>query len=148
MVPPDVLKLTMSAVAPPSMDLYGAISSFSAETIGPIIAHGDFVAQLVFHFDVRHAVHVGCCLADEEAEHFALRGELDERELNRLVGGERSAEWPAFASVFNGLVDAVDSCTEGGSCLPDPVFMNKSLGDGQTAAEWTENARFRRVYVR
>lgn len=64
---PYMLELAMSAVAPPAMNLDRTIGRFSTQSVGPVIAHADFVAELRLDFDMVHAVHVCGGLADEQA---------------------------------------------------------------------------------
>ena len=46
-MPPYMLELAMSAVAPSTVDLDRAICRFGAQSVGPIIAHADLVTELV-----------------------------------------------------------------------------------------------------
>jgi hypothetical protein len=67
MMPPYMLELAMSAVAPSTVDLDRAICRFGAQSVGPIIAHADLVTELRLNFNVVHTVHVYGSLADEKA---------------------------------------------------------------------------------
>src|SRR3546814_12236179 len=68
---------------------------------------------------VRHIVHIPRGLADQQAEHFGLRRELDERELDRLILRERLAERFALPRVFHALFDAIDRGTQRRGRLAD-----------------------------
>jgi hypothetical protein len=132
-VPPDVLELAVPTVSPATVDLDRTVGCLSAQSIGPVVAHADFVAQFRLDLDMIHAIHVGGGLADEKTQHLALGCELDEWELDGLVGCEWLAKWPSLACVCDTLFDAVDSSTERGCCLADAVFVYEGLSNRQSA---------------
>ena len=80
---------------------------------------------------------------DQRAQHLALRLQLDQRELDRLVGGQRLAERLALLGVGDGLVDAVLRGAEAGGGLADPVLVEEVLHDREAAALAAEDRRCR-----
>ena len=112
MVPPDMLKLAMSTVSPSTMNLDRTIGRFGAQSVGPIVAHADFITEFRLDFDMVHTIHVCSGLAYEQTQHLTLGRKFDEWELNCLVGGEWLAEWASSACECNALLDAVDCCAE------------------------------------
>ena len=107
---PYVLKLAMSAVTPSTVNLNRAIGRFGAQSIGPIIAHADLVAELRLDFDMVHTIHICGGLANEQAQHLTLSCKFDQRELNCLVGGQWFAEGASSACISDTLLHAVDCC--------------------------------------
>jgi hypothetical protein len=100
------------------MNLHRPIRRLATETIRPIITHTHLMAQLPRDLLRRCAgVHFRGGFEDQQLEHLALRGELHDWELNRLVGGEGLAEGGTLAGVEDRLVDAVLGCAEGGGGL-------------------------------
>jgi len=131
-MPPDVLERLLSAVAISTVDLHRPIRRLAAQPIAPVVAHGDVHAELELHFPVRHGVHFGGRLADQVAQHHALRRELDNGELDALVVRQRLPEGFALVRMLDGFVDAVFGRSETRRCLPDPVLMYECLSDGET----------------
>ena len=112
MVPPNMLKRIMPTIPPTSKRLNRPIRGLCTESVRPVVAHADLITQFLLDFAVWHGIHVVGCFADQEAKHFALGRELDEGELDCLVGGEGFAEGAALAGVGYGLLDAVDCCSQ------------------------------------
>ncbi|KAJ4348757.1 uncharacterized protein N0V89_010135 [Didymosphaeria variabile] len=135
MMSPNMLKRQTPGIPISPMDLYRAIRSFATQPVSPVIAHGNFIPEPRFDFDVRHGVHFYGGFADEEAQHLALGGELDEGKLDGLVMGEGRAEGGAGISVGDGLLDAVGGGAEGGGSLPDAVFVDEGLGDAEAGVD-------------
>ena len=79
----------------------------------------------------------------QRAEHLALRVELDERELDRLVRGERLAERCADLGVLDRLVDAELRGAEARRRLADPVLVEEVLDDTEPAALTAEDRAVR-----
>ena len=75
----------------------------------------------------------------ERPEHLALRLELDERELDRLVRGERLAERGADLGVLDRLVDAELGRAEARRGLADAVLVEEVLHDTEPASLTTED---------
>jgi hypothetical protein len=124
-----MLKWLFSAIAITTVDLYGPIRRLTAQSISPVISHGDIHADPEFDLLVRHAIHFCGSLADKVAQHHALSSKFDNRELDTLIVGERFAEGFALIRVFDGLIDAILGGAETRGCLPNPVFVHKSLRD-------------------
>src|SRR5947209_16601488 len=102
----DVLKRFVARIADAAMDLHGPICGFAAETVGPIVAHRHFVGEAFFHLGFRHLVHLPCGLADQQPQHFGLRGQLHQRPLNGLVFGQRLAERLTRPRILYAYLDA------------------------------------------
>src|SRR5215831_11530046 len=79
---------------------------------------------------------------DERAQHLALRLQLNQGELDRLIGSERLAEWLALPGIGNSLIDAVLRGAEAGRGLPDPVLVEEVLNDLQATALAAEDRAF------
>src|SRR5579859_4536108 len=73
-------------------------------------------------------------LLDERPEHLALRVQLGERELDRLVARERFAERRPGLGVLHRTVDAELRGAEAGSGLADAVLVEEVLHDLESAA--------------
>ena len=84
---------------------------------------------------------------DEGAEHLALGVQLDQRELDRLVGRQRLAERFAFLGVLDGPVDAELRRAETGRRLADAVLVEEVLGDLQAAALAAEDRAVGHAHV-
>src|SRR5262249_1998243 len=70
---------------------------------------------------------------DQRAQHLALRLQFNQRELDRLVRGQRPAERLALPGISDRLVDAVLGGSEAGSGLPDPGLVEEVLHYLQSA---------------
>ena len=99
MMPPIMLKRPPPTIPISAMDLDRPIGGLAAQPVRPVIAHADFVAEAALDVHVRHGVHLQGRLADQEAQHLELGGELDEGELDGLVVGEGLAEGAAGGGV-------------------------------------------------
>lgn len=82
------------------MHLHCAVGRFADEAVGVVVTHRNLVGEFDRHFRLRHLVHFPGGLEDQQAEHLGLRGELHQRELDRLVGGQRLAEGLAPSAYF------------------------------------------------
>ena len=80
---------------------------------------------------------------DERPEHLALRVQLDEGELDRLVRGQRLSEWGADLGVLDRLVDAELGGAEAGRGLTDPVLVEEVLDDTEPAPLTAEDRAIR-----
>jgi hypothetical protein len=67
-----------------------------------------------------------------------LGRELDQRELDRLVLGERPAERLSLARVFDTLVDAVDGSAERACGLADAVLVDKHCASDRPRPDFAE----------
>lgn len=120
------------------MNLHGPVRRRADKVVGPKIAHADSIAERVFHARVRHLVHGGGRLEDEQAEGSGLGVEADEGELDGLVGGEGGPKGVAGERVADGATDAVLCGAEGAGGLADAVLVDEGLRDGQAAAFGSE----------
>lgn len=138
MMPPYVLKRHMPRIAHAAMDLNRPVRRLRAQPVRPVVAHADLIPEPLLDLYVRHAVHQCCCLTDQQPQHAGLRVQLDQRELDALVVGERRAEGLALVGVGDGGLDAEDGCAERGGCLPDAVLVHEGLSDGEAVVEGAE----------
>ena len=81
MVTIDVLEGLVSRIAQTAMNLHRPIRRLAAETIAPVITH----RNLVRDGERAVTVHEPGRLVDQRAQHLALRLQLHQGELNRLV---------------------------------------------------------------
>ena len=95
----DVLERLVPRVAEAAVHLHGPVGGLAAQPVGPVVAHADLVA--LAERAVR--VHRPRRLVDQRAQHLALRLQLDQRELDGLVGGQRLAERLALLGVLHRL---------------------------------------------
>ena len=79
---------------------------------------------------------------DQSAQHFNLRLELYQWELNTLMGRERFAKGFSYPRVLDSLADTVLRRTEAGCCLPDSILVKKMLNDLESSAFTTKNRIF------
>ena len=148
-MPPDMLKRLVPTIPVAAMHLDGAVRGLRTQPIGIVITHADFMAHLALD---RHpgglagrlaargdGVHLGGGAQDQEAQHLLLRGEFDERPLDRLVAAQRLAEHHALVGVRDAAVDAELGGAAGGGSLADAVFVREGLGDGEAVVDGTEN---------
>ncbi len=84
---------------------------------------------------------------DERPQHLALGLQLDEGELDALVGGERLAERRSLLRVAHGLVDAELGRPQRGGRLADAILVEELLDDLQAAPLATEDRRVRHPHV-
>src|SRR5712672_3387667 len=98
----DVFKGLVPGVADTPVYLHGPVRSFTAEPVCPVVAHGNLVRQSLLYLGMGHLVHLPGGLADQEAQHLALCGELDQGPLDRLIARQLLAEGLAHASIFHG----------------------------------------------
>src|SRR5689334_1233083 len=87
-VPVDVLERHLAGVAESAVYLDRAVGRLTAQPVRPVVAH----RHLVGDGEGAVLVHGPGGLVDERAQHLALRLQLDERELDALVGRERLPE--------------------------------------------------------
>ena len=87
-VPVDVLERAVPRVAQAAVHLHGAVGGLAAQPVGHVVAHGNLVGL----GERPVGVHAPRGLVDERPQHLALRLQLDQRELDRLVARERLAE--------------------------------------------------------
>src|SRR6266851_4487531 len=135
----DVFKGLVPGVADTPVYLHGPVRSFTAEPVCPVVAHGNLVRQSLLYLGMGHLVHLPGGLADQQAQHLALCGELDQGPLNRLIARQLLAEGLAHASIFHALLDAVDRGAEGARRLADSVLVHEGLRKRQPAFGWAEN---------
>ena len=114
------------------------IRGLATQSVRPIITHTDFIPEASFHLHMRHGVHLQRRFPNEETQHFDLRVEFYERELNRLVVGEGATEGTPGVGVGDGGRDAVGGGAEGGGGLAEAVFVREGVGDGEAGVEGAE----------
>src|SRR6478672_6240980 len=142
-VPVDVLERLVPRVAEPAVYLHGPVGGLAAQPVGHVVAHG----HLVRLGQRPVGVHTPGRLVDEGTEHLALRLQLDQRELDGLVGRERLAERLAGPGVRHGAVDAELGGAQAGGGLADPVLVEEVLDDLQAAAFGAEDGAVRHAHV-
>src|SRR5262249_56697293 len=106
-----------------AVNLHRPVRGFAAQPVRPVVAHG----HLVGGGEGTLGVHQPGGLVDQRAQHLALRLQFNQRELDRLVRGQRPAERLALPGISDRLVDAVLGGSEAGSGLPDPVLVEEVL---------------------
>ena len=100
---------------------YGSIRCLRTESVGPVVAHVDLVAQVELNLLWLHVVYVVGRLAGQQSEHLHLRRQLDLRDLDGLVFRRRLAKRLPLSGVFDRFLDAVRGR------LTDAVFMHERL---------------------
>ena len=112
------------------MHLHGAVGGVTAQPVGHEVAHGDLVG-----LGQRPVlVHAPRGLVDERPEHLALRLQLDQRELDRLVARERLTERGSGLGVLHRAVDAELRGAEARRGLADAVLVEEMLHHRQASA--------------
>jgi len=126
----DVLEGLVPRVAQATVHLHGAVGGVTAQPVGHEVAHGDLVGlgqrPVLIHAPRR--------LVDERPEHLALRLQLDQRELDRLVARERLAERRSGLGVLHRAVDAELRGAQAGGSLADAVLVEEMLDHRQAPA--------------
>ena len=130
MVPVDVLEGLVPGVAQAAEHLHGPVGGLAAQPVGHVIAHRDRLrlgqrAELV---------HAPGRLVDQRAQHLGLSRQLDQRELDGLVAGQRLAERLAGVGVLDRTADAELGGAQAGGGLPDAVLVEEVLDDLEPAA--------------
>ena len=133
-----MLEGIVSRVAIPAMNLDSAVCSLGAQSVGPVVTHGNLVADSPLNLVVWHRVHLQGSLADQLAQHLALCSELHERELDGLVVAEGRAERSAFVCVLDRLLDTVYGCAKRRCSLADAVLMDEGLGNAKAVMDRAE----------
>ena len=80
-----------------------------------------------------HVVHLPRGLEDKEAQHFRLRCQLHQRELDRLIARQLLAEGLAFPRIFYAFVDAIERRAAATRRLPDAVLVDEALRQREAA---------------
>ena len=138
MVAPNMFEGIVSRVAIPAMDLYSAVCSLGAQSVGPVVAHGNLVADSPLDLVMRHRVHLQGSLANQLAQHLALCSKLHERELDTLVVAEGRAKRSAFVGVLDRLSDTVYGCAKRRCSLADAVLVDEGLGNAKAVVDRAE----------
>ena len=125
MVAIDVLERLVPRIAKSTMNLHRAVSRLTAQPVRPVIAHRDFVA----HREIADRVHLPGRLVDQRPDHLALRLQLDQRELDRLVRRQSLPEWRTYIRIGHRLIDAELRSAQRGRRLPYPVLVEEMLHD-------------------
>ena len=139
----DVLERLVPRVAEPAVHLHRPVGRLAAQPVGPVVAH----RHLVGLRERAVGVHQPRRLVDQRAQHLALRLQLDERELDRLVRRQRLAERLALLGVLHRLVDAELRRAEARRRLADAVLVEEVLDDAEAAALTAEDRRVRHAHV-
>ena len=88
-------------------------------------------------------VHFPCGLVDQQAQHFALSGQFDQRELNSLVLRQFFPKRLSLSRIAYALFDAELGCAEAACRLADTVLVHEALRQCQTAAFPAEDGAVR-----
>jgi len=83
----DMFERLMAGIADPAMYLHRPVGSIADQPVGAIVTHTDLVGELFGDLGLGHLIHLPRGLVDQQAEHFGIGLQLDERELDRLIGG-------------------------------------------------------------
>src|SRR5579883_2378222 len=139
----DMLEGLVPGITHAAMDLDREIGRLAGEAIAAVIRHRNPIA----HFEMVLAVEMPSRLVDEVAHHLAFRVKLGEWPLDRLVGGERLAEDPARAGIFDALIDAVLRDADARCRLADAVLMDEMLGHDEALALAAQDAALRHAHI-
>ena len=101
----DMLERLVARIANPAMDLHRPVCRLAHQPVRPVIAHGNLVGDGFFNLGMLHIVHLPSGLVDQQAQHLALGGKLDQRELDRLIARQLLPEGFACARVSHALLD-------------------------------------------
>src|SRR5690348_150569 len=138
-VPVDVLERLVPRVAQAAVHLHGPVGGLAAQPVGHVVAHGDLVGL----GQRPVGVHAPGRLTDQRAQHGGLGVQLDQRELDGLVAGQRLAERLAGLGVLHRAVDAELGRAQAGGGLADPVLVEEVLDQLEAAAFLTEDGAVR-----
>src|SRR5438270_5987619 len=127
MMPVDMLERLMARIAHSTMHLHGAIGGLTAQPVCPEVAHRHLVRQRMLHLRLSELIHFPRRLPDQQPQHLRLRGEFDQRPLDRLVLRQRMTERLALARVFDTLLNAINGGSKRTRGLSDPILMHKAL---------------------
>jgi hypothetical protein len=138
----NMFKWPVARIAHAAVDLHREIGCVAAQAIRFVIAHADLVRQANGDFGFGHHVHLRRRLVDQQPEHFSLGLQLNQRKLDRLIGGERLAKGLALLGISNRFIDAILCRAERRCRLPNAVFMNEMLRDREARIKLAKNGAF------
>ena len=98
----DMLERLVAGIAEPAMHLHRPVGRLAAQPVRPVVAHRNLVRDR----ERAHRIHLPRRLVDQRAQHLALRLQLNQRKLDRLVRRQLLAERRALVGVGDRLVDA------------------------------------------
>src|SRR5689334_16558481 len=139
----DVFEGHVPGISESAVHLHGAVGRVATQPVRDVVAHRDLVGDR----ERTVLVHRPRRLVNQRAEHFALRLQLDERELDRLVRRERFAERRTLLGVRNGLVDAELRGAEARRGLAYAVLVEEVLRHLEPGAFTAEDRRVRHPHV-
>src|SRR6202035_2017150 len=102
-MPVDVFERLVAGVSDTAEHLHRTVGGVTHKAIGAVVGH----RHLVGYLEAVVAVEMPGGIPDQQAHHLRLGLQLDQRPLNRLVDGQRLAEYDAITGIGGGAVDAV-----------------------------------------
>ena len=82
----DVLEGFVARIANAAVELHGGISRVAYQSVCAVITHRDFVCQVFSDIHFVHLIHLRRGFIDQQTQHLGLGLQLNERELNPLIG--------------------------------------------------------------